>query len=212
MKFYFVLGNGREPIVMFHRLADNIIGLARELGISVGMMLTVRHLGSIDFILDLNPFGGDIIIDNGAFAVLSGNWDARFVLSPEQKRKWFSKLVQLITKVEEFEWYAMPDLPVHGREFAPPNERRRRIELSAELHEEFASEWHHDPQRARPVLQGYTAGEYAYSFTLLARLFGKGAYYAVGSVCVRKKLKNLGQFMEEFLGTCCPVVLSLIHI
>ena len=140
--------------------------------------------------------GLPVFIDNGAFSYLR-SLDSSVDVS--SVARWLKEYALFIVKYNElFDFFALPDIPVHGRNFVPSRERARRIRLSARIHGEFlrmipSRVW----TKAVPVLQGYTVSEYEESYMLLEEngVLGASAYelsdvynrvLAVGSVCVRK--------------------------
>lgn len=144
--------------------------------------------------------GLPVFIDNGAFTHLK-NLDSK--LDPARIERWLSDYASFIRSYHElFDYYALPDVPVHGRRFLPMPERKDRIKLSARLHERFLGMVPRESlAKAVPVIQGYTLIEYLDSYRSLARLgvLNNTAYnlsrdyymvLAVGSVCVRKPSSN----------------------
>ena len=126
-------------------------------------------------------------LDNGAFQFLKVDLDAHADITEDIIAKWFENLSRA-QRSREWEFVALPDIPVHGRKFVPIQERLYRIQLTFELHKRYLEAYGYDRQ-LRLVLQGFTPHEYHISYYLyyenldLSRL---NPVLAVGSVCVRK--------------------------
>ena len=146
-----------------------------------------------------------LFVDNGAFSYLTASELENPTLDSAKINKWLMEYSSWARN-----WYsyatalALPDIPVHGREFLPAELRGHRIELTTRLHVRFARMI----RRAEPaalerfiaVIQGYTVEEYMLS--LASHIYhddvlgetasfnpGRDTYggvFGVGSVCVRK--------------------------
>ncbi|MEO2151340.1 MAG: hypothetical protein ABGW50_01615 [Thermococcus sp.] len=144
-----------------------------------------------------------LFVDNGAFDILTKDILDKPIRNISKLRLWALKVADFIAKQHtDVDGVALPDVPVHGKEFVPRKERMDRIYTTAELHR-LAVEHitKRDPEalsKAVAVLQGYEPGEYVASLTLhqrnlpdeIASFYGEndvfGGVLAVGSVCVRK--------------------------
>jgi hypothetical protein len=168
---------------------------------------------------ELDAFGIPLALDNGAFQLLKADFDGPLILSDGAVQKWLSSLAEA-TCWHEYEWSALPDVPVHGRRFVKASERSRRIELSASLHSLFLSRFSFCGKPVA-VLQGYEVDEYLYSLKLLeARGVLEEAlpFLAVGSVCVRKdsSLSKLADgkakgTASDFVGSLLSAVPRRLH-
>ena len=172
-----------------------------------------------------------VFIDNGAFTYLTAD-DLEGMPDIRKLYRWRYDYAEWLRRnLEDYDFAAMPDIPVHGRRFLGPAERRERIKLSS-WNQALFLELAPPAVRERlvPVLQGYEVSEYSYSYRLLDKygVLEETAYdpyipnhytgiLAVGSVCVRKWSANgktgvlaegeaagtLKRFLEEFLAGCC---------
>ncbi len=146
-----------------------------------------------------------LFVDNGAFSYLSASDLEQEALDDRALHKWITDYSKWIAA-----WYpyvtaaAMPDVPVHGRDFLPSSLRAARIWLTAGLHQLFAKMLRRmEPaalEKMIVVLQGFTVEEYWKSLQLhlgnadhlsdtLSFNPGRepyGGVFGVGSVCVRK--------------------------
>lgn len=173
-----------------------------------------------------------VIIDNGAFTFLTSTClETR--LDPFSLARWrMDYAVWLSSNTELYDYAVLPDIPVHGRRFLDEKNRLERIKLSARNQELFLRVYGGILPLSKlvPVIQGYTIGEYSYSFKLLSKSgVLKGTAYedgdykgilGVGSVCVRKwnskrrtaKMTggkvagSLNEWLPVFLSKCCREV------
>jgi len=150
-------------------------------------------------------------LDNGAFQLLKADFDATLVLDAVQIVRWFTRLEEAVER-GEFKWFALPDVPVHGRRFVDAGERLERMLLTLRLHYYFLRRYR-GTVTPRAVLQGYEVEEYLYSYKLYeihGILDMVDRVLAVGSVCTRKNssLTNLASgkgrgthsdFLDELL-------------
>ena len=173
-----------------------------------------------------------VFIDNGAFSFLTTD-DLEGRPRLDVLARWrYDYAVWLRRNAEYYDYAAMPDIPVHGKRFLDPLERRERIQLSSGNQSLFLKLVATASVREKlvPVIQGYTIEEYQYSYELLKRygVLEETAYsnwfsqyaerLAVGSVCVRKwsaagktgmlaegkAAGTLREWLPRFLGGCCP--------
>jgi len=151
-------------------------------------------------------------LDNSAFQFIRVDLNVHVDITEDMIVKWFENLNRA-QRAREWNFVALPDIPVHGRKFVKARERLYRIQLTFELHRRYLETYGYDRQ-LRPVLQGYTPHEYHISYYLyyehleLARL---NPVLAVGSVCVRKnssltlladgKARGKLDFMEPLLNS-----------
>ena len=181
--------------------------------------------------------GLPVFVDNGAFSYLTAHdleaWPRLQVLD-----FWLRDYAGwLVAREGEYDYAALTDVPVHGREFLPEHMRRARIALSTHLQARLLAML---PARVRermvPVLQGFKVTEYWESFNQLrgAGVLDDSAYsaageyngvVAVGSVCVRKwsaggktgvlaegrAAGTLAWFLRLFLEDCCYPSVSGFH-
>ena len=202
MRILFVHGHGRKVLEDFKRIEDEILDLAKRLGLEIGIVYTPRSLNEVDAINDLKPFGF-AFADNGAYQFLTGSWEHSLILRKDRVERWFNTFAEFLERLD-YDEYALPDLPVHGKEFAPREERLNRIAESARLHAGFLDRY--GLPNWVPVLQGYEIDEYELSYQLLKDFGIESNFYAVGSVCSRKKTKTLIPFVQQFLDSCCEQV------
>jgi hypothetical protein len=173
--------------------------------------------------------GLPVFIDNGAFSFLTASdleaWPRLQVLD-----YWLRDYAEWLRRhAGEYDYAALSDLPVHGREFLPAPKRQARIALSTHLQARLLSTLPGEVRRRMvPVIQGYAEREYVDSFRQLERagVLEESAYsssggyagvVAVGSVCVRKwsaagktgilaggeAAGTLREFLKSFLDLCC---------
>lgn len=194
----------------------------RYWGLRVGILLRFTIWNDCKACRLAEKYNVPVFVDNGAFAYLTGSGAPSPKWLPDYYL-WLKRWGNYITVA------ALPDLPVHGREFYPGPERLRRIKLSIRLHREFARmlKWMPDVlEKTILVLQGYLLEEYLYAYKSMREVaelretctMGGGCpyhgVYGVGSVCVRKPSSrgqtsvladgkaagSLHNFLREFLN------------
>ena len=204
--FYIAVAKTRHLESIFNVVAEYSDELWRVHGVRVGVLIRFAKWKKGCHPCKLaDMYGIPLFVDNGAFSYLSAAELENPSLDSAKIRKWVTEYASWSST-----WYtyatalALPDIPVHGRDFLPPDLRRQRIELTARLHAWFARML----RRAEPaalehfmaVLQGYTVEEYMYSLKLHTQNIDDlgetasfnpgrepyGGVFGVGSVCVRK--------------------------
>ena len=185
-EFYLAPRGKREEVLYLVSNWDLFLALARALSLpKLGLLLV-----PVQREVAREIAGVPLALDNGAFQLLKADFDGRLELGKREVERWLSAWLRAVESAR-WEWVALLDVPVHGRQFVESGERLRRVELTARLHLlsfEKASEIF-PPRRLRAVLQGYEVGEYLYSLALhssLLPLWRLDPVLAVGSVCVRK--------------------------
>jgi len=206
MKFFFIcIAETKYLEDIFNLLSQYDEVFNKHHGIRLGILIRFTKWRSCKPCKLAERYNVPLFVDNGAFDYLSKTDLEKESLSHSVLEKWVTRYASWVST-----WYpyvtvaAMPDVPVHGREFLPHELRLKRIELTAKLHARFAQLLKRlDPgslSRVLIVLQGFTVEEYYYSlrlhlenFDVLAdtlSLSSNGRPYAgvfgVGSVCVRK--------------------------
>ena len=182
-----------------------------------------------------------LFVDNGAFEYLSKSDLEERTINASVLERWVREYASWIAS-----WYpyvtaaAMPDVPVHGREFLPADVRLERIVLTNRLHSRFYRLVRaQEPEALRKlviVIQGFEVHEYQLSASMnlspdyaeTCTLGGGCPYHGivgVGSVCVRKPSSRgktallaegkaagtLSAFMREFLNARWPRELRGFH-
>lgn len=204
--FYIALAETRHLEDIFQLLDTWSHRLHPTRGVLVGALVrfTKWRSGCLPCKL-AEKYGVPLFVDNGAFSYLTASELENPTLDSGKINMWIMDYSSWIAAWHNhLTAYALPDIPVHGREFLPPELRRRRIELTARLHERFTrllrSKEPHAITNGVVVLQGYTLDEYMYSLKLHmnnidllseTRSFNPGrepygGIFGVGSVCVRK--------------------------
>lgn len=164
---------------------DRLIRLQKELDLPrLGFLMIPRK----DLISIAKEYPDvPMALDNGAFQFLKLDLDAHADITEDMIAKWFDNLSRA-QRAREWEFVALPDIPVHGRKFVNIKERLYRIQLTFELHRRYLEAYGYDRQ-LRAVLQGFTPHEYHISYYLYYEnldLSMLNPVLAVGSVCVRK--------------------------
>ncbi len=234
--FYVAVAETRED--MLQAIIDTIAewdARARPRGIRVGVLIRYTKWRSRPCLPCglARDRGLPVFVDNGAFSFLTVE-DLEGAPSPLTLSRWRVDYAEWLRRNwETLDYAALPDIPVHGRRFLGPGERRERVRLSTANQSAFLDLVRPPAIRERlvPVVQGYTVEEYEYSLELL-RKYGVleetayGAFIpnhytgilAVGSVCVRKWSANgktgllaegkaagtLREWLPQFLDRCCP--------
>ena len=226
--FYIAIAAGKRSYV--ERALDVIEewnGKTRPLGIQIGALLRFTNSNARPHCMACKlakKRGLPVFIDNGAFTYLK-SLDSK--VNPWDVDRWLWDYKLFIEKFQDtIDYFALPDIPVHGRRFVPPPERVERVKLSARLHRRFLDmiprkAW----PKAVPVIQGYTLVEYEDSYWSLARngVLNVTAYMesedyhgivAVGSVCVRKPSSKgkTGLLADgEAAGTLDPFIQEILE-
>jgi len=204
--FYIAIAETRYLEDIFSKLSEYDDFFRKNNGIRIGALVRFTKWKKACTPCKLaDKYNVPLFIDNGAFDYLTkSQLDAEAELEFNW-RKWLMEYASFMSN-----WYsyvtaaAMPDVPVHGREFLPPSYRMVRIMQTATFHAKFAALLRRlEPaalEKMIVVLQGYTVKEYAASLEehmknkdilsdTLSFNPGRepyGGVFGVGSVCVRK--------------------------
>ena len=211
-------------------------------GVRVGILVRFTKWRGVCIPCKLaDAYNVPLFVDNGAFEYLSKTDLERPHLDMRVLHRWLSDYARWLTS-----WYtyataaALPDIPVHGRDFLPADIRLDRIVLTSRLHTMFARMLRGlEPEAMRKtiiVIQGFEVHEYQLSAALnltpelteTCTLAGGCEYHGivgVGSVCVRKPSAagktavlaggvaagTLRSFMREFLAARWPREIRGFH-
>lgn len=242
MKFFFVaLAETKHLEDIFAKIAEWDERLRKLRGIRVGVMIRFTKWKRACTPCRLaERYNLPLFVDNGAFSYLSTSELEEEHIDSSVLRRW---VVDYAGWMRTWHNYvtaaALPDVPVHGRDFLPPLLRGHRIWLTAQLHVMYARLARETLPRMVVVLQGFTVEEYAKSLKLHLEnynLLGEtlsfnpnkepyGGIFGVGSVCVRKlsakgstallaggkAAGTLKEFMKDFLAYEWPELVRGFH-
>ena len=239
--FYIALAETRHLEDIYARLKEWDERLWRLRGIRVGVLIRFAKWKRVCLPCKLSEkYDVPLFVDNGAFSYLTASALEEEHLDEHVLNKWLRDYAGWINTWHNYVTAAaMPDVPVHGREFLPPTLRGHRIWLTAQLHKIFARMARQALPRMIVVLQGFTVEEYYKSLRLHMEnydLLGEtlsfnpgrepyGGVFGIGSVCVRKPSSKgktallaegkaagtLKQFMREFLEFNWPGGVNGFH-
>lgn len=242
MRFFFIaLAETRYLEEIFQAIDEYNARLSKERGLSVGVLVRFSKWKRVCLPCKLaEKYNTSLFVDNGAFTYLSASALEQEHLDEHVVKKWLADYSRWINTWHNYVTAAaMPDVPVHGREFLPKSLRAHRIWFTAQLHKLFAKMVRQALHKMIVVLQGYTLREYYDSLRLHMENYdvlgetlsfnpGRDPYggvFGVGSVCVRKPSSKgktavlaegraagtLRDFMKEFLGFQWPGGLNGFH-
>ena len=188
-EFYLAPRGSFREVTFLAENWDLFLSLRKELGLPrLGLLLVPTQRKEAKAV---SEYGVPIAMDNGAFQLLKIDFDLQLYLAQHVVRKWLREWLESALALD-WDWFALLDVPVHGKKFVEEEERLRRIELTAKLHALAFSEFEKqngETVRLRAVLQGYTVEEYLLSWRMEQAVipFRRiNPVLAVGSVCVRK--------------------------
>jgi len=244
MRFFFIaVAETKFLDAVFEVVAEYGKLLWKRRSIRLGVMIRFsKWKGICKPCLLAEEYGVPLFVDNGAFDYLTRADLERPLLSEATLLKWIEDYARFARRYAKYcVALAMPDIPVHGRDFLPADVRLQRIVLTAKLHKRFARMLRREPdilQKFIVVIQGYTVGEYMLSWELntspdvyetqtfcTSSECEYGGVVGVGSVCVRKPSARgktgvlasgvaagtLAEFMREFLDARWPREIRGFH-
>ena len=233
---YFYIAIAEQRTNVLEDVANLLSSYTTKLPLRLGILVRFTKWFTCQPCKIAEKYDIPLFVDNGAFDFLKGRLDNHLVYDVLLD-KWVRRYVSWLQA-----WYnyvtaaALPDIPVHGRDFVGPQERLNRIRLTARLHDLAIKQLRRcEPwalAKSVPVIQGYELWEYQYAATLLpfhetATTVGDDyrGVVGVGSVCVRKPSAKgktgvlasgvaagtLRGFMREFLDAKWPREIRGFH-